>query len=235
MKKGIIKGVQKIGNVKSYIPDETLVTFLQDWLQIHQKKEKLTLDGKALSAEDQTLIRNLDKKKVDYLDNLIFPAFANLTYFFEAMASSTRLSNAFEDELEEILDPRKSKDASRFGGGGMRYSSMSFRENNLVRLLNGMLEIPIDNNSRGEPTSDFRIGLMYQVLNIIGDKMDTLFDHEYSGNQVWKSFWEDYQRMLGWVALLTRSVDETPNEYDRKLGFVPIWYSNKGGIQDMKF
>jgi len=235
MKKGIIKGVQKIGYDKSYIPDETLVTFLQDWLHIHQKKERLTKEGRGLSSEDQTRLRNLDKKKVDYIDNTIFPAMANLTYFFEAMASSTRLSNAFEVELEEILDPRKTKEASRFGGGGMRFSSGSFRENNLARLLNGMLDIPMKNYSSEQPVDDFRIGLMYQILNIVGDKMDSLLNHEYSGNQVWKSFWDDYQRMLGWLALLTRSTKEEPKEYDRKLGFLPIWYSPKGGIHKIEF
>jgi len=41
--------------------------------------------------------------------------------------------------------------------------------------------------------------------------------------------------MLGWLALLTRSVKETPNEYDRKLGFEPIWLSPKAGIHELEF
>ena len=235
MKKGLIKGVQRIDDDKCYIPDETLVTFLQDWLHIHQKRERLTKEGEGLSSEDEKRLRNLDKKKIDYIDNTIFPAMANLTYFFEAMASSDRLANAFEDELEEILDPRKSKDSAKFSGNSMRMSSGSFRRNNLARLLNAMLEIPMKNYSDQQQVEDFRIGIMYQILNIIGDKMDILLSHEYSSNQVWKSFWDDYQRMLGWLALLTRSVKEAPNEYDRKLGFEPIWLSNKAGIHEIEF
>ncbi|PJB98776.1 MAG: hypothetical protein CO079_01520, partial [Nitrosopumilales archaeon CG_4_9_14_0_8_um_filter_34_10] len=134
MKKGIIKGFQVINGEKSYIPDETLVNFIQDWLHIHKKREQLTLEGKELSPEDKKKLRALDKKKVDYIDHTIFPALANLTYFFEAMASSTRLANGFEDELEEILDPRKSKDAATFSGNSMRMSSMQFRSNNFARL-----------------------------------------------------------------------------------------------------
>jgi len=106
MKKGIIKGAQSIGADKSYIPDETLVTFFQDWLHIHQKRDKLTKEGSELSDIDKKKLRELDRRKVYILDNIIFPSLANLTYFFEAMSSSVRLNNAFEDELKEILDSR---------------------------------------------------------------------------------------------------------------------------------
>ena len=41
--------------------------------------------------------------------------------------------------------------------------------------------------------------------------------------------------MLGWSALLARSVKDEPKEYDRKLGFLPIWYSPKGGIHELEF
>ena len=157
---------------------------------------------------------------------MIFPALANLTYFFEAMSTSTRLSNAFEDELKEILDPRKSKSASQLIGG-MRMSSIQFQRNNMTRLITAMLDIPMKNYVVGKPVGDFRIGLMYQILNVIGDKMDGLISHEYSMNQIWKSFWDDYQRMQGWLALLTRTCSDEPREYDRKLGFQPIWLSNK--------
>ncbi len=226
MKKGIIKGVQKIGDEKSYIPDETLVTFIQNWLHIHKKKERLTKDGEELSSKDKKKLRESDRMKVYILDNLVFPAMSNLTYFFEAMSASTKLSNAFEDELKEILDPRKSKSASQLSDG-MRMSSIQFRRNNMSRLVEAMLDIPMKNYTVGKPVGDFRIGLMYQIFNIIGDKMDRLISHEYSMNQIWKSFWEDYQRMQGWLALLVRTSEDEPKEYDRKLGFEPIWNSNK--------
>ena len=227
MKKGIIKGPQVINHEKSYIPDETLVNFIQDWLHIHKKREQLTKEGRELSSEDKKKLRALDKKKVDYIDKTIFPALANLTYFFEAMAASTRLANGFEDELEEILDPRKSKDAAQFSGNLMRMSSMQFRNNNFARLVDAALSIPMKNYERGKPITDFRIGIMYQLLGVIGDYMDTLLSNEYSSSQIWHSFHDDFKRMLGWMALLTRTVKDTPKEYNRKLQFEPIWFSNR--------
>lgn len=227
MKKGLIKGPQKISNEKSYIPDETLVNFIQDWLHIHKKRDQLTKDGIELSPEDKKKLRELDRMKVHYIDHTIFPALANLTYFFEAMAASSRLAKGFEDELEEILDPRKSKDAAQFSGSRMRMSSMQFRNNNLARLVDAALAIHMKNYERGKPITDFRVGLMYQLLGVIGDYMDILLSNEYSSSQIWHSFHDDFKRMLGWMALLTRTVKDTPKEYDRKLQFQPIWFSNR--------
>jgi hypothetical protein len=109
----------------------------------------------------------------------------------------------------------------------MRMSSMQFRRNNLARLVDAALEIPMKNYERGEPVTDFRIGLMYQILVVIGDKMDSLLNNEYSSSQIWHSFYDDYKRMKGWMALLTRTVKESPKEYDRRLQFEPIWFSNR--------
>ena len=234
MKKRVFKRSEKIDGSKSYIPDENLVGFLQDWLLIHQKKEQFTKDGKSLSKEDQLKIRALDKQKVDILDNMIFPALANLTYFFEAMAVSSRFSDAFADELEELLDPRKSKMMAS-AGSSMRMSSISFRRNNFARLIDAALDIKFEKFPDRNPVNDFRVGIMYQILNIVGDYMDRILSHEYSGNQIWKSFMDDYRRMQGWVALTTRAMEESPKEYDRKLGFEAIWFGNKSPNGGWKF
>jgi hypothetical protein len=227
MKKAMIKGIQKINDEKSYIPDEGLVTFIQDWLHIHKKRDQLKQEGKELSTEDKKKLRALDKKKVDYIDNTIFPALANLTYFLESMAASTRLATAFEDEIEEILDPRKSRDAATFSGNRMRMSSIQFRRNNFARLVNAALSIPMKNYERGKPITDFRVGIMFQLLGIIGDSMDRVISNEYSSSQIWHSFHDDFKKMNGWMALLARTVKDYPKEYDRKLQFEPIWFSNK--------
>ena len=62
--------INKIGAVKSYIPDESLVSFVQNWLQLHQKRDVLTKEGKELSREDKAAIRELDRMKVYVLDNI---------------------------------------------------------------------------------------------------------------------------------------------------------------------
>lgn len=225
-----------IGNEKSYIPDETLVNFIQDWLHLHKKRAALTLAGKELSEEEKNRIRELDRMKVYVLDTFIFPAMANLIYFFEATAASQRFSEAFDDDIEELLDPRKVKSAATFGGNRMRFSSMQFRTNNLARLITAMLGIHKNRVGMKQPITNFRVGLIYQLQNIIGDVMDDLISNEFSfGNQIWKSACEDYDRMMGWLGLLARSVEEHPGEYDRKIGFWPIWLSDKTPTHEIEF
>jgi hypothetical protein len=72
-------------------------------------------------------------------------------------------------------------------------------------------------------------------LKIVRDKTDRLLEHEYSASQIWRSFYEDYRRMEGWLALLARSAKEEPKEHDRKIGFIPIWHSSKSGIHEIEF
>lgn len=226
-----IKQVQKIGEEKCYIPNETLVNFIHDWLQLHQKKEVFTKAGKELSSEDKERIRELARMKVYVFDTIVFPALADLTYFFESLAVSEKLSKAFDDEVAELLDPRNVARVANFPGERMRMSCIQFRRNNLARLVMSMISVPNAKIKRGKPTTDFRVGLMYQMLNIVGDMMDRLIENQYSfGNQIWKSAYEDYSRLMGWLSLLAGLNEEQPKEYDRKIGFEPIWHSNKATL-----
>lgn len=225
------KQVSKVGEDKCYIPREALVNFIQEWLQLRQKKEALTKAGNELSAVDQKRIRELDRMKVYIIDTIIFPAMTDLTYFFESLSVSQKLSEAFDNDVAELLDPRNSATAAKFSGNNMRFSSMQFRNNNLARLVMSMISMHGKKPKNGESITDFRVGLMYQLLNVVGDMMDRLISDQYSfGNQIWKSAYEDYSRMMGWMALIAGLSEEQPKEYDRKIGFSPIWYSNKATL-----
>ncbi len=233
MKKKEIKGVQSINGSKSYIPDESLVSFIQEWLQIHKKRAKLTKEGKEITDDEKKRIRELDRMKVYHLDNTVFPAMANLIYFFEAIGSSKILSDGFEDEVIELVSPGNVKSAARMSADGMRMSSMQFRRNNLARLIISILNTP--RTKEKSSLSKFRISLLYQLQNIIGDEMDAMILHEYSYSQIWKSAMDDYGRMKGWIALLARSTEDYKEESNRNMGFLPIWLSNKAAISEMEF
>ena len=221
---------------KSYNPDETLVNFIQDWLHLHKKREMMVKQGEELSDEDKKKIRESDRMKVYILDTILFPSIANLIYFFEALASSKRLAEAFDDEVMELLDPGRAKQAAEFSANNMRFSGMQFRRNNLARLMIAILSIHDDKSKTKMPLTDFRLSLMYQLQIIIGDMVDHLIAREFSfGNQIWRSAIDDYGRMKGWLALLARSSKEPNPEYDRRMGFLPIWLSNKAGIANLEF
>ena len=225
-----IKQPSQIEATKSYIPDETLVKFIQDWLQLHRKKDLLTKEGRDLSREEQLKIRELSRMKVYVLDTIVFPAMANLIYFFDALSVSKKLSDAFTDDVEELLDPRRAVDAAKFSGNDMRMSSGQFRENNFARLIMGVLNIHENKEDPKKRTTDFRVGLLYQLLNIVGDIMDELISKEYAYNQVWKSYYADYVRMKGWLALIVSTAEIDRRQYDRRIGFMPIWLSHKADL-----
>jgi hypothetical protein len=230
MKTRQLKQVQSLNGKKSYIPNEALVNFIQDWLHYHKKKDVLTKEGKELTKEDRAKLDELRRMKPYVLDNVIFPAMANLTYFFEALAVSKKLTEAFDDDVIELLDPSRAADAAKFSGNDMRMSSIRFRNNNLARLVMSMVSIHYDSSNPKKRLTDFRVGILYQLLNIVGDAMDDLLSTEFSFNQVWRSAYEDYTRMKGWLALLAISVEPPPKEYDRVIGFTPIWYSSKADL-----
>ena len=233
MRKRIIKGVQSINKSKSYIPDESLVSFIQEWLHIHKKRAKLTKEGKDLTSEEKERIKKLDRMKVYHLDNTIFPAMANLVYFFEAVGSSKILSDGFEDDLIELLNPGNIKSAVRMDVNKERFTSSQFRRNNLARLIMAILNVP--RSKDGKDPSNFRISLMYQLQNIVGDEMEEMIQKEYSYSQIWISSNEDYNRMKGWLALLARTTEDYNEESNRNLGFLPIGLSNKRGTSQMEF
>jgi len=235
MKNNKLKQNDSINEGRSYIPDEAVVNFIQGWLQLHKKKSVLAKDGKELSQEEKKKIRELDRMKVYILDKFIFQSVANLIYFFEALASNRRLSEAFEDEVVELLDPGRAREAAEFSGNSIRLSSIQFRRNNLARLIIAMLSVHQDRSDSRKPTTDFRVALMYQIQNIIGDMMDSLLSNEFSTNQIWRSAMDDYSRMRGWLALLARSTEDYRDEHNRKIGFSSIWWSNKASIQEMEF
>jgi hypothetical protein len=164
--------------------------------------------------------------KVYVLDTVIFPSMANLIFFFEAISTNKNLADAFEDELVELLGNQKIR-ASSHSRNEARSSSQQFMVNPLARLVLAILTIhnlpkqinrskKIKTHEIPKPSSDFRVGLMYQLLCIIGDKLDALLSAEYHTNsQIWHSAIQDFNRVKGWLALLTRTVEENPQTYDR--------------------
>ncbi len=218
-----------------YNPNETLVKFILEWLQLHKKKEDETMKGAELSEEEKKKIRELSRMKVYVLRSILFPSMANLIYFFEALASSPRLSDAFHDEVEELLDPRRAKQAAEQSINDIRMSSLRFGRNNLARLVMAILVTHEKEGKPKLPITDFRLGLMYQLQNVIGDMMDRVLEYEYSSSQIWKSAIEDYGRMKGWVALLARSAEINNSEPDRKMGFCPCYWSSKASTLSLRF
>jgi hypothetical protein len=84
-------------------PDKKLIGFMEEKLHVEKMKKALTLAGKELSHADQQKRQKLKTNKVRLLNDIVFPAMANLTYFFECIANHPELQSIFEDDLKDLF------------------------------------------------------------------------------------------------------------------------------------
>jgi hypothetical protein len=88
---------------KSYVPSETLERYLNDRVTLNRKIQKFKLAGEKISEDLDREDRNVRRRKVDVLDNHIFPSMANIVIFFEYLAKYPELSKLFEDDVKELF------------------------------------------------------------------------------------------------------------------------------------
>jgi len=125
-------------------------------LQLEKKKQEATKRGKELSIEESKRLDTIRVDKERILDDLIFPAMANLTFFFESLDLEPILWNAFQkyDNVEELLGIK------RIGPSTEDYGIF------FIRLFRSILGI----ESKYD-TQDIRLRLMREAMKVIYLKM----------------------------------------------------------------
>ena len=149
----------KQDGVKHYIPNGDLVNFLRT--QLHRRKE---IEAGIESSEDDKGRTNnkIDRSKVHYLDKHIFPAMANLAFFFEAIAKHPELEKIYEDDIKDLL--------------GIRRKEASDRPKPLCgfvfyNLLCNILKVSGSPFERREIVKDFRLILNHRAEEIVRKKV----------------------------------------------------------------
>jgi len=225
---------------KYYNPDARLVDWFAKRLILEQERKRSKGKGKTRDKPSNRIYKELKDsgaRKAEILDKIIFPAMTDLIYFFEAIEMSPTLKNLFEKDVKKLLDTRFSKRSAEFPNLSMRFStSIQFKNNNLFRLLSNALSLDFGESGIEHDTRNFRLGLLYQIQGLILDIMDGVFSKEYDfHSQISKSALQDYNRAVGWLAFIAKSVsDEKIEQYDKSIGFMPITYSNKGNLSTLK-
>ena len=69
---------------KDYNPNEALVNYFEERLQLFKIQDKIK-EGKDLSENDKKRLNSSARKKNYVLNEIIYPSFANLVYFFETI------------------------------------------------------------------------------------------------------------------------------------------------------
>jgi hypothetical protein len=136
-------------------PDGLLKRYMWEKLQLEKKNHQATTGGKDLSEEDLKRYEAIRTDKKRILENVIFPAMANLIFFFESIDQEPILLKVFKenDDVEDLLGIR------RIGPSPENYGIF------FIRLFRSMLGLNYYDKE------DYRLRLMREAMKIIYLKM----------------------------------------------------------------
>jgi hypothetical protein len=193
----------------SYSPARTVVEFMTDALQLSKETEEL---GKKISAaggmkeatgtdidRHSKLVarkRTLDKRKVDLLNNHIFPSMANLIVLLEGVMGNAYLAKVFREDLQALFFAKSTTNKN------MRNAYVFWRFANAVCSFN-MNKTDLET---GKPFERFRLILCDIMQESINDLILTqrhfIFNDE--GLFVDKTLSPDMERARAWTRMLCR-------------------------------
>lgn len=91
---------------KYYGPHKALIDYAHRRLKLDETMKKIDEAGEEFSVEINSQERSLRTEKVRILDEIVFPAMADLVFFFEAIARNEDLQSRFKSDVEELLGVR---------------------------------------------------------------------------------------------------------------------------------
>ena len=170
---------------------------------LHAGKTELELRGERertgrvqKELEDiKSRLRVLQNKKIEVLDEIIFPSMANLVFFFEATSENQELAGLFESDMLDLLGIKRLNPSSEYNHYGFIFEN----------LISGILQM----NSRKD---DFRVRLIDILQELIFLKVSSLkiLDTQKSTSMVTN----DLQRAKAWTELLGSRIKDV---YDWKI------------------
>jgi hypothetical protein len=186
-----MRKVRNANNLDSrYILNNSVRHYIEEKLQLENKRKRLLEKGRELTSEDKRKIRTLDRRKV-YVLQYIFRSLANLTFFLEETAKNQVLQEIFEDDLKELF--------------GIKDTDRS--NNVLGRLVDALLSW----DERKDP-NNFRLGLIFILQNIIFLKINNIASIEFGDIMANNIVQPDMGRAWAWTNLYSKRVKKDIEE-----------------------
>ena len=138
---------------KDNSPDADLIDFLQKRLKLSQEMIKIRAAGRKLPLKLKKQNRVLSNTKVTILDEIVFPAMANLIYFFKMVSEHPELQEKFEDDIKDLLGVRRNN--PEIGNYGHVFS-------NLIAFI-----LMVEINGKPLKKDDFRLRLIQILQEIV--------------------------------------------------------------------
>ncbi len=175
-------------------------------LQLMSQMDVLDAAGEEFSPEINANDRSLRTLKTRILDQIIFPAMADLTYFFEVIAEHSELRMLFENDIKDLLGVRRNNPE-------MYISGFIFH-----RLLSSILIMgkrsgydiqDIMPEGKKIEAEDYRLYLTDLAQQILYDKVDRSLLGVIDTPDARRNVLNDFDRTRGWTKMLAHYVDQT--------------------------
>ena len=173
---------------KIYTPHEEFVGHIRNFLHLLTRNEASTYAGRE--------IKNIRRMKNHYLKNLLFPAMANLTFFFEAVSIYRELQDEFESDIKELLGIRRLH--PKAGNYAFMFDS----------LITGIISTNVvTNTNAGE--NDFRLKLTDILQALIFQKLQRVKIMETKSSSY--RVFEDIMHAKAWTEMLASRISDEYN------------------------
>jgi hypothetical protein len=195
---------------RSYHADYALVLIMQNLLQHYTNEELLKSiiqSGEAQPAdidnEEEKMRkhkRHLDKEKVRVLNKSIFPAMANLLFFFKCISEYPQLERVFKNDIMDLLGIRREDPQNQLPG---------FIFLDLLRFI-----LKVDTGStdvlskeKAYQDKDYRLHLNHLLQIMVSKKVRKSLGEVFNNVHAEAVVKDDFIRVWAWTKMLADSVD----------------------------
>lgn len=167
---------------------------------LHPRKDELDVRGESRTEKEEKELVKINNKlqtlrntKIEILDEILFPAMADLTFFFQATSQFPVLHETFGKDILDLLGIR------RFNPRAYNYAFM------FIDLVGGM--IAIDNKARTiTDNNDFRLKLIHELQRLIILKLTPL--KILDTTRSWVRVLEEISHSMVWIEMIASRVKD---------------------------
>jgi hypothetical protein len=193
-------------NQKCFSPSPKLREYMVKRLQLLSQMDKLNAAGEEFSSEIYANDRSLRTLKTRILDQIIFPAMANLSYFFEVISEHSELRVLFENDIKDLLGVRHNNPTLQLSG----YIFYRLLSSILITGKHSGLRIQdIMPERKKIEAEDYRLALADLAQQILYYKVDRSLPEIIDTPDARRNVLDDFDRVQGWTKMLAHRVDQT--------------------------
>ena len=187
---------------KCFIPSLKLRDYLSKRLQVTKQMDKIYAAGEEIPPEIFGSDRGLRTTKVRILNDIVFQAMADLTFFFECIKEHQELRNIFDNDVQDLLGLRRNTSESQ--RAGYMFSRL-IRSILITDEKIGLKKVGI---RRSKDVKDYRLILTDLLQQSVQDKVRGTLSDAIWTPEARKNVLDDFGRVRGWTIDLKHGADQ---------------------------